>query len=369
MMEFLSSQAHLGKHLGLRRLSRVVPVGNLLLGGAGRPLVQSMNNTDTRDIQATLRQINEMAEAGVDFTRVAVLDMEAAAALGQITKSSPIPVVADIHFDYRLAIAAVENGAAKIRINPGNIGGQDRVRQVADICRQRGVPIRVGVNAGSLSKRILAGHGGVTSDALVESALETVQILADQRFEDIVISLKASNPALTIACYRLLASRCDYPLHLGVTEAGTSGAGVLRSAVGIGTLLAEGIGDTLRVSLTADPIEEIAAAWGILSALGIAHHGPTLISCPSCGRTEVDLFPVANEVEQRIKKLPYNITVAVMGCGVNGPGEAREADVGIAGGKGEYLLFSQGKILGKVPEKDAVNRLMALIEERYGQPQ
>ncbi len=368
-MKFLSTQAHLSKHLGLRRQSRVVKVGDLLLGGPARPLIQSMNNTDTRDVETTLRQINDMVEAGVDFTRVAILDMEAANALREISRRSPVPVVADIHFDYRLAIAAVENGAAKIRINPGNIGGRERVRQVADICKAYGVPIRVGVNAGSLSKRILADHGGVTADALVQSALETVAILEDENFDDIVISLKASNPALTIACYRLLASRTDYPLHLGVTEAGTSAAGILRSAVGIGTLLAEGIGDTLRVSLTADPVEEIHAAWGILSALGIAYHGPTLISCPSCGRTDVDLFTVANEVEQRIKNLPYNITVAVMGCGVNGPGEAREADVGLAGGRGEYLLFSQGKILGKVPEENAVNRLMALIEERYGKSQ
>ncbi len=366
-MEFLSSQAHLSKHLGSRRVSRSVRVGDLLLGGAERPLVQTMNNTDTRDVEASLAQIRQMHEAGADFTRLAVLDMEAAQALGHIVRQSPIPIVADIHFDYRLAIAAVEAGAAKIRINPGNIGGSDKVRAVANACRERGVPIRVGVNAGSLSKRILAGHGGVTADALVTSALETVKILEDEDFDDIVISLKASNPALTIACYRLLAGACDYPLHLGVTEAGTAGIGALRSAVGIGTLLAEGIGDTLRVSLTADPVEELAAAWGILSALDIAHHGPTLISCPSCGRTDVDLFPVAAEVEQRIKQLPYNITVAVMGCGVNGPGEAREADFGIAGGRGEYLLFRHGKILGRVPEADAVDRLMMLIEETYAE--
>lgn len=368
-MAFLASTEHKSKHLGLRRLAREVRVGELVLGGAGRPLIQSMNNTDTRDAQATLRQIEAMAEAGVDITRVAVPDMEAAEALKIICKNSPVPVVADIHFDYRLAIASVKNGAAKIRINPGNIGSQERVSEVADVCRAYGVPIRVGVNSGSLSKTILAGHGGVTADALVTSALDTVKILEDVNFEDIVISLKASSPSLTIACYRLLADRCEYPLHLGVTEAGTAGAGIIRSAVGIGTLLAEGIGDTLRVSLTADPVTEIEAAWNILSSLDIAHRGPTLISCPSCGRTEVDLFPVANEVEQRIKHLPYNITVAVMGCVVNGPGEAREADVGIAGGKGQYLLFANGTVVGKVAEEKAVDSLMALIEERYGKPQ
>lgn len=368
-MAFLASTAHKSRHLGLRRLARELRIGDLVLGGAGRPLIQSMNNTDTRDPQATLRQIEAMHEAGVDFTRVAIPDMEAAEALSVICQNSLVPVVADIHFDYRLAIAAVQNGAAKIRINPGNIGGREKVKAVADICKAYGVPIRVGVNSGSLSKQILADHGGVTADALVSSALETVKMLEDVNFDDIVISLKASSPSLTIACYRLLADRCDYPLHLGVTEAGTATAGVLRSAVGIGTLLAEGIGDTLRVSLTADPITEIEAAWGILSALDIAHHGPTLISCPSCGRTEVDLFPVANEVEARIKKLPYNITVAVMGCVVNGPGEAREADVGIAGGKGQYLLFANGKVVKKVTEEDAVDSLMALIEERYGKLQ
>lgn len=359
-------QKHLSKYLGSRRNSRSLLVGGLQLGGDARPLVQSMNNTDTRDIQSTLRQIEAMAEAGVDFTRVAVPDQEAADAMREICRNSPVPVVADIHFNYRLAISAVENGAAKIRINPGNIGGRDHVRKIAAACRARSVPIRVGVNSGSLSKTILADYGGVTADALVESALQTVKILEDENFDDIVISLKASNPALTIACYRLLADRTDYPLHLGVTEAGTLAKGVLRSAVGIGTLLAEGIGDTLRVSLTADPIDEIEAAWGILSALDIAHHGPTLISCPSCGRTQVDLFPVANEVEQRIKNLPYNIRVAVMGCAVNGPGEAKDADVGIAGGKGVYLLFSQGKVIGKVPQEQAVDRLMELIEEKYG---
>ena len=359
-------QAHLSKHLGSRRLSSVVNVGGLELGGINRPLIQSMNNTDTRDVSSTLKQIHDMHEAGVDFTRVAIPDIEAAAALKDITRLSPVPVVADIHFDYRLAIAAVENGAAKIRINPGNIGGEDRLRQVAHACKERQVPIRVGVNSGSLAKRIIAGHGGITAEALVSSALETVQILEAVDFDDIVVSLKASNPALTIACYRLLAKQSNYPLHLGVTEAGTLSSGVLRSAVGIGTLLAEGIGDTLRVSLTADPIEEIKAAWGILSALDIAHKGPVLISCPSCGRTEVDLIPIAEAVEERIKNLPYNISVAVMGCGVNGPGEAREADVGIAGGRGEYLLFSQGKILGKVAQDEAVDRLMQLIEERYG---
>lgn len=344
-----------------RIITRPVHVGDLTIGGGAQIVIQSMNNTDTRDVQATLRQIDELAEAGCDLTRVAIPDQEAADALARIRPQSALPIVADIHFDYRLALAALAAGADKIRINPGNIGGSDKVRQVAAAARERSVPIRVGVNSGSLSREIVDRFGGVNAESMVASALESVALLEQWDFNDIVISIKASDPALTIQTYRLLAKKTQYPLHLGVTEAGTRNEGAIRSAIGIGTLLAEGIGDTLRVSLTADPVDEIAAAYSILKALGLRSHGPQLISCPTCGRTSVDLIRIAAEVEERLKSIKAPIKVAVMGCAVNGPGEARHADVGLAGGKGEFLLFSHGEIIRKVPEEQAIEALMAEI--------
>lgn len=331
-----------------RRKSKVVNVGGLLLGGDNPVLVQSMNNTFTTDVEATLNQICRLRDVGCDITRVTVPDMEAAEALKEITRRSPIPVVADIHFDYRLAIEAAKNGAAKIRINPGNIGGMDRVKAVADCCRERNIPIRVGVNSGSVSKEIKAKYGGVTRDALTESALGAVKILEDVDFGDMVISIKSSDPLLTIETYRLLASQCDYPLHVGVTEAGTLREGIVKSSVGIGTLLAEGIGDTIRVSLTGDVCEEVRAGIMILKSLGMRKQGITFISCPTCGRTQVPLIELANKVEEQICDLQYNLKVAVMGCIVNGPGEASEADIGLAGGKDCYMLFEHGKQVRKL---------------------
>ncbi|HBP38641.1 MAG TPA: 4-hydroxy-3-methylbut-2-en-1-yl diphosphate synthase, partial [Clostridiales bacterium] len=306
-----------------RHITRTVQVGPVLIGGQAPVSVQSMNNTDTRDIAATKAQIARLAEAGCDITRVAVPDLEAAEALAEIRRGSPLPIVADIHFDYRLALAAIQAGADKIRINPGNIGDSDRIRQIARAARERGIPIRVGVNSGSLSREMISRFGGVNAESMVASALEAVARLEAVHFEDLVISIKASDPLLTIETYRLLAERTDYPLHVGVTEAGTSYEGIIRSVVGIGTLLAEGIGDTLRVSLTADPAEEVRAAFSLLKALGLRQRGPELISCPTCGRTEVDLQRIAEAVEKRLQSCTCPIRVAVMGCAVNGPGEAR----------------------------------------------
>jgi (E)-4-hydroxy-3-methylbut-2-enyl-diphosphate synthase len=345
-----------------RKTTRIVQVGPVRIGGLAPVVIQSMNNTDTRDVAATLEQIRRLAEAGCELTRVAIPDQEAAAALAVIRRQSPLPIVADIHFDYRLALAAIAAGADKIRINPGNIGGPDKVAQVARAAREHGIPIRVGVNSGSLSQTMIDRYGGVNVDSMVGSALESVRLLEDEHFTDLVISIKASDPLLTIETYRRLSELTDYPLHLGVTEAGTLRDGVIRSAVGIGTLLAEGIGDTLRVSLTADPVEEIRAAWSILQALGLRSRGPQLISCPTCGRTAVDLVRVAEEVERRLQSIKLPIKVAVMGCAVNGPGEASHADVGLAGGRGEFLIFRHGKIIRKVPEDRAVDELMKEIE-------
>jgi (E)-4-hydroxy-3-methylbut-2-enyl-diphosphate synthase len=349
-----------------RKMTRAVRVADLVIGGGAPVVVQSMNSTDTRDVEATLRQIEALHEAGCDLTRLAVPDQEAAAALARIRSRSPLPIVADIHFDYRLALAAIKAGADKIRINPGNIGGPDRVRQVAEAAREHQIPIRVGVNSGSLSQAVIDRCGGVNAESMVASALEAVEQLERWDFSDIVLSIKASDPALTIETYRLLSTRTDYPLHLGVTEAGTIREGAIRSAVGIGTLLAEGIGDTLRVSLTAEPVEEIAAAFSILKALGLRRQGPELISCPTCGRTSVDLIAVATAVEARLKTVRAPLRVAVMGCAVNGPGEARQADVGLAGGQGEFLLFAHGEIIRKVPESEAVDALMAEIARITG---
>lgn len=345
-----------------RRKTRQVRVGPVRIGGDAPVAVQSMNNTDTRDVAATLRQIRELHEAGCEITRLAVPDAAAAAAFAEIRRASPIPIVADIHFDYRLAIAAIEAGADKIRINPGNIGGPERIGAVVRSAREHDIPIRVGVNSGSLSQAMLDRYGGVNARSMTESALEAVRLIEDSGYDQLVVSIKASDPALTIETYRLLADRTDHPLHLGVTEAGTAREGAIRSAVGIGTLLAEGIGDTLRVSLTADPVEEVHAAYSILKALGLRRRGIEFVSCPTCGRTEVDLVRIATEVENRLKSVAAPIRVAVMGCAVNGPGEARGADVGIAGGKGVFLLFRGGQIVRKVREEEAVAALMAEIE-------
>ena len=322
-------------------MTRQINVGGVPVGGGARPPIQSMTNTPTEDVIATAAQINALAAAGCDIVRVAVPNQEAASAISDIKKRISIPLVVDIHFDYRLALQCIEGGADKVRINPGNIGGEDRVRQVVEACRRRGVPIRIGVNGGSLEKPLLEKYGGITAEALVESALGHVKLLELCNFYDIFISLKASSVPVTMAAYRLMRERCDYPLHLGVTEAGTPKMGLLKSAIGIGGLLAEGIGDTLRVTLTADPIEEIAAAKDILAAVGLRREGPELIACPTCGRTKIDLIAMAQEVERRLETVHKPITVAVMGCVVNGPGEASAADVGIAGGDGKGILTAK----------------------------
>ena len=343
-------------------MSRQIQVGSVAVGGGAPVSIQSMTNTPTHDVEATLGQIRALAAAGCDIVRVAVPDMAAARAIGALKAASPLPLVADIHFDYRLALEAAAQGIDKIRINPGNIGSPDRVKAVADACRARGIPIRIGVNGGSLEKELLAKFGGPTPEALVESALGHARLLEQFGFRDICISLKSSHVPTTMRAYQLMAARYDYPLHLGVTEAGTPELGILKSAVGIGGLLALGIGDTFRVTLTADPVEEIAAARQILKAIGLRREGPELIACPTCGRTQIDLIPMARQVEELLKGVDKPITVAVMGCAVNGPGEASHADVGIAGGKGEGVLFQHGRIVGKVPEDQLVPALMKLIE-------
>jgi (E)-4-hydroxy-3-methylbut-2-enyl-diphosphate synthase len=345
-----------------RRKTNRVRVGNLYIGGDAPIAVQSMNNTDTRDVKSSLYQLDQLAEAGCEIGRLAIPDREAVEAFARIKRHSPIPLVADIHFDYRLALAAIDAGADKIRINPGNIGSDDRIAQIVKAAREHSIPIRVGVNSGSLSRAMIDKYGGVNAQSMAASAIDATKLLENHEFDSIVISIKASDPALTIESYRLLSARTAHPLHLGVTEAGTAREGVIRSAVGIGTLLAEGIGDTLRVSLTADPIEEIKAAYGILKALGLRDRGPLLISCPTCGRTEVDLVTIASQIEKALETIKQPIRVAVMGCAVNGPGEAREADIGIAGGKGEFLIFRRGRIIRKVPESEVVAALMAEIE-------
>lgn len=344
-------------------MTRKINVGGVPVGGGAPVSIQSMTNTSTHDVEATLSQIRALAAAGCDIVRVAVPDMAAAQAVRALKAGSPVPLVADIHFDYRLALEAAEQGIDKIRINPGNIGSPDRVEAVAKACKERGIPIRVGVNGGSLEKDLLAKYGGSTPEAMVESALGHVKLLEQYGFEDICISLKASSVPVTMGAYRLMAERYDYPLHLGVTEAGTREIGELKAAAGIGGLLALGIGDTLRVSLTADPVEEVYAARRILKAIGLRREGPELISCPTCGRTQIDLIPMARQVEELLKGVDKPITVAVMGCVVNGPGEARHADVGLAGGCGEGVLFKHGEIVAKVPEDQLVPGLMKLIED------
>lgn len=346
-----------------RRKTRQIQVGKVKIGGDAPITVQSMTNTRTDDAAATLRQIGELAAAGCEIIRCAVPDMAAAEGLKRIVSESPIPVIADIHFDYKLALAAIDAGVDGLRLNPGNIGGNDRVAAVVDAAKKRNIPIRIGVNAGSLPKDLLEKYGHPTAEALVEAAWRHIHILEEMDYRNIKVSLKAHDVPLTVAAYRLLASQCDYPLHVGITEAGTINSGIIKSAVGIGTLLAEGIGDTIRVSLTGDPVREVKVAYDILKSLGLREYGPTLISCPTCGRTKINLEKLALEVERRLEKISEPITVAVMGCVVNGPGEAREADVGIAGGINEGLIFKKGVVLKKVPEACIIDELFAEIDK------
>ena len=343
-------------------MKKQIVVGGVPIGGGAPVTIQSMTNTPTRNVEATVEQIRRLAAAGCEIIRVAVPDMEAAQAVGEIKKQISIPLVVDIHFDYRLALEAVKQGCDAVRINPGNIGSPDRVAAVAAACKERGVPIRIGVNGGSLEKPLLAKFGGATPEALVESAFGHIKLLEDCDFTDICISLKSSSVPVTMGAYKLMDEKSAYPLHIGVTETGTPKMGILKSAVGIGGLLALGIGDTIRVSLSADPVEEVYAARDILKVAGVRKEGPELISCPTCGRTQIDLIGLANEVEERLKAVDKPITVAVMGCVVNGPGEASAADVGLAGGVGAGLLFKKGKKKKKVPQDKLVDELFRLIE-------
>ena len=338
-------------------------MGQVAVGGGAPVAVQSMTKTDTRDTASTTAQIRSLAARGCEIVRVAVPDADAAAALGEIVAGSSIPVIADIHFDWRLALEAVRQGVSGLRINPGNIGAEWKVREVVTACRDGGIPVRIGVNAGSLEKDLLRKFGHPTPEAIVESAERHIEILEKEGFGDIKVSLKGSNIPLTVEAYRLFSSRHDYPLHVGISEAGPSGRGVVKSAVGIGILLYEGIGDTIRVSLTAPPEEEVDVAYEILKATGVRKHGPDIISCPTCGRCNVDIIGLAGLVDERLKRMKSSITVAVMGCVVNGPGEAREADFGIAGGRGEGLIFRKGEVVKKVAEGDLLSELFRMIEE------
>lgn len=344
-------------------MTKQITVGGVVLGGGAPVTIQSMCNTKTEDAAATAAQIRALEDAGCEIVRVTVPTMEAARAISTIKERISIPLVADIHFDHRLAVEAAVRGADKIRINPGNIGGEENVKAVVDACRARRVPIRIGVNGGSLEKALLAKYGRVTPEALVESAMGHIRLLEKFDFTDICVSVKSSDVPLNMAAYRLLHERVDYPLHLGVTEAGTPSMGLIKSAIGIGGLLCEGIGDTIRVSLTADPVEEVYAARRILQACGIRRSGVNLISCPTCGRTGYNMIPIAEELEKRLAGCSKKITVAVMGCVVNGPGEASAADIGIAGGEGEGLIFRKGKVLYKVPQEKLVDALLEEIEK------
>ena len=344
-------------------MTRTVNVGGIKIGGGNPVSIQSMCNTDTRDVKSTVSQIHLLEEAGCEIIRVAVPDMEAAAAVSQIKKQIKIPLVADIHFDYRLALECIKNGIDKVRINPGNIGEHTRVKKVAEAAKAAGIPIRIGVNGGSLERELVIKYGGVTADALVESAMGHIKILNDVDFCDMVVSIKVSNVPMMIEAYRKFSKISDIPLHIGVTESGTERMGTLKSGIGIGTLLSEGIGDTMRVSLTADPVKEVQLAKDILSVLEKRKGGINFVSCPTCGRTQIDLIKIASEVEERISGIDKPIKVAVMGCVVNGPGEARDADIGIAGGKGEGLIFKKGEILRKVPEDKIVDELIKEIEK------
>ena len=349
-------------------MTRQIHIGSVAIGGGAPVSVQSMTNTKTADTEATVAQIRSLVAAGCDIVRLAVPDMEAARNLGNIVRAVRVPLVADVHFDHRLALEAIRQGISALRINPGNIGSEEKVQAVVREAKAHAIPIRIGVNAGSLDKKLLKEYGGVTAEALVESAMEHVRILEALDFRDMKISLKAHDVPMTIAAYRLMSERVDYPLHLGITEAGTANTGVIKSAVGVGALLAEGIGDTIRISLTGDPVVEVRVANEILKSLGLKDYGPTLIACPTCGRTSIDLPAIAARVEAKLEGIREPIEVAVMGCVVNGPGEARTADVGIAGGKGEGLVFRKGEIVRKVPEGQLVEELFkeidAVLQER-----
>jgi (E)-4-hydroxy-3-methylbut-2-enyl-diphosphate synthase len=351
-----------------RRKTRQINIGNVAIGGDAPITVQSMTNTDTREVEETVAQIKRLEAAGCELIRVAVVDLEAAAAIRPIRDQIHIPLIADIHFDHRLAVASMENGAQAIRINPGNIGGPRKLAKVVDAAKAHMVPIRVGVNSGSLEKDILKKYGHPTPAALTESALRNVELLENQGFHEIKISIKSSDPLATVEAYRLLASRCDYPFHLGVTEAGGLIAGTVKSSVALGILLHEGIGDTFRISLTRDPVEEVRVGYEILRALNIRHRGPELISCPTCGRCQVNLFKLADEVEHHIQAIKTPLKIAVMGCVVNGPGEAKEADIGVAGGKGVGIIFKKGRLYKKVAENELLGvflkELDAMVEEK-----
>lgn len=352
----------------LREETRSVQVGNLTIGGNNHVVIQSMCNTKTKNVEATIKQINALEQAGCELVRVAVFDKEDAYAIKEIKKGIHIPLVADIHFDYKLALIAIESGIDKVRINPGNIGSIEKVKAVVDACKEKHIPIRIGVNGGSLEKDILEKYGEPTPEGMVESAMKHVKILEDLDFHDIVISLKSSNTMLTIKAYELASKTFPYPLHVGVTEAGTALGGTIKSALGIGTLLYEGIGNTIRVSLSDDPVEEIKVAKILLKELGLLKGVPTLVSCPTCGRIQYDLIPIAKEMEDFLKDIHLDITVAIMGCAVNGPGEARHADIGIAGGVGEGLLMKHGEIVKRVKQEDMVQTLkdeiLKMVEEK-----
>lgn len=352
----------------LREETRSVQVGNLTIGGNNHVVIQSMCNTKTKNVEATIKQINALEQAGCELVRVAVFDKEDAYAIKEIKKGIHIPLVADIHFDYRLALIAIESGIDKVRINPGNIGSIEKVKAVVDACKEKHIPIRIGVNGGSLEKEILEKYGEPTPEGMIESAMKHVKILEDLDFHDIVISLKSSNTMLTIKAYELASKTFPYPLHVGVTEAGTALGGTIKSALGIGTLLYEGIGNTIRVSLSDDPVEEIKVAKILLKELGLLKGVPTLVSCPTCGRIQYDLIPIAKEMEDFLKDIHLDITVAIMGCAVNGPGEARHADIGIAGGVGEGLLIKHGEIVKRVKQENMVQTLkdeiLKMVEEK-----
>ena len=346
-----------------RKKTRKVKVKDIYIGGDSPVSIQSMTNTDTRDAKKTIEQIRELMVAGVDIIRVAVPDMEAAEALKEITKAIPIPVVADIHFDYKIALKAIENGISKLRINPGNIGGKEKIDILVKKCKEKKIPIRIGINSGSLEKDILLKYNKVTPKGLVESAMRNVRLLEESGFYDIIISIKSSDVLVMMESYRLLAKEVDYPLHLGVTEAGTLYRGTIKSSIGIGGLLSEGLGDTIRVSLTGDSVEEVKVAREILKATGHKKDGIEFVSCPTCGRTEINLIKIANEVEEALEGCKKNIKVAVMGCVVNGPGEAREADIGVAGGKGVGVIFKKGQVVKRVKEDEIVKALLEEIDK------
>lgn len=343
-------------------MKKQIMVGNVPVGGGAPVSIQSMLNTRTTDVAGSLKQIEALAQAGCQIARLAVPDMDAAKGFAEICKASPLPLVADIHFDYKLAIAAAEGGAAKIRLNPGNIGGADRVKTVVEVCKERKIPIRIGVNGGSLDKSLLQKYGHPTAEALVESAFSHIRLLEEQDFTDICVSMKSSNVPLMMQAYRLMDSQSDYPLHVGVTETGTEYMGTIKSAMGIGGLLCQGIGDTIRVSLTADPVREVYAAKAILKAAGLRQEGVNIVACPTCGRTRIDLIGLANRVEEALKDCEKPLTVAVMGCIVNGPGEAREADVGIAGGEDCGVLFVKGELKEKLPYDELLPALLRTID-------